>query len=59
MAAPSVGPPGPNPNGMIPADWPVQAAKELGLCNYLDLFPADYAWRLKRREKGLGFTSSF
>ncbi|MBR0859177.1 NADH:flavin oxidoreductase/NADH oxidase [Bradyrhizobium liaoningense] len=44
---------------MLRGDWPVQAAKELGLSNYLDLFPADYAWRLKRRETGLNFTSSF
>jgi 2,4-dienoyl-CoA reductase-like NADH-dependent reductase (Old Yellow Enzyme family) len=44
---------------MLRGDWPVQAAKELGLRDYLDLFPPDYAWRLKRREVGLGFTSSF
>jgi 2,4-dienoyl-CoA reductase-like NADH-dependent reductase (Old Yellow Enzyme family) len=44
---------------MLRGDWPVQAAKELGQSDYLDLFPADYAWRLKRREGGLGFTSSF
>lgn len=44
---------------MLRGDWPVQAAKELGLSDYLDLFPADYAWRLKRRETGLSFTSSF
>lgn len=29
MAAPSVGPSGPTPNGMIPADWPVQAADKI------------------------------
>jgi len=43
---------------MLRGDWPVQAAKELGLDDYLDLFPSDYAWRLKRRERGLGFTTS-
>ncbi len=34
-----------NPN------WPVQAAKQLGVAEYLDLLPAQYAWWLKRREK--------
>ncbi|MBX3283998.1 MAG: hypothetical protein R2746_03795 [Acidimicrobiales bacterium] len=29
MAAPSAGPSGSNPNGMIPADWPVQAADKI------------------------------
>lgn len=29
MAAPSAGPSGPTPNGMIPADWPVQAADKI------------------------------
>ncbi len=29
MAAPTAGPSGPNPNGMIPADWPVQAADKI------------------------------
>lgn len=44
---------------MYGADWPVHAAKALGVADYFDIFPVDYAWRLKRREKGLGFTSSF
>lgn len=44
---------------MLRGDWPVQAAKELALNDYLDLLPSDYAWRLKRRENGLGFTTSF
>ena len=29
MAAPNAGPSGPTPNGMIPADWPVQAADKI------------------------------
>ena len=33
-----------NPN------WPVHAARELGVSNYLDLLPLGYAWWLKRRE---------
>lgn len=38
---------------MLRGDWPVHAVKAL------DLFPADYAWQLKRREGGLCLTSSF
>jgi 2,4-dienoyl-CoA reductase-like NADH-dependent reductase (Old Yellow Enzyme family) len=34
-----------NPN------WPVHAARELGVENYLDLLPLGYAWWLKRREE--------
>ena len=34
-----------NPN------WPVHAARALGLPNYLDLLPLGYAWWLKRREE--------
>jgi 2,4-dienoyl-CoA reductase-like NADH-dependent reductase (Old Yellow Enzyme family) len=34
-----------NPN------WPVHAARELGVQDYLDLLPPGYAWWLKRREK--------
>lgn len=34
-----------NPN------WPVHAAKQLGVADYLDLLPDEYAWWLKRREK--------
>lgn len=30
--------------------WPVHAARELGVSNYLDLLPLGYAWWLKRRE---------
>lgn len=33
-----------NPN------WPVHAARELGVHDYLDLLPLGYAWWLKRRE---------
>ena len=33
-----------NPN------WPVHAARELGVPDYLDLLPLGYAWWLKRRE---------
>jgi 2,4-dienoyl-CoA reductase-like NADH-dependent reductase (Old Yellow Enzyme family) len=34
-----------NPN------WPVHAARELGVPDYLDLLPPAYAWWLKRRER--------
>jgi len=34
-----------NPN------WPVHAARELGVPNYLDLLPLGYAWWLRRREQ--------
>jgi hypothetical protein len=37
---------------MMRGDWPVQAAKALGLSDYLDLLPNDHAWRLERREEG-------
>ena len=30
--------------------WPVHAARELGVPDYLDLLPRGYAWWLKRRE---------
>jgi 2,4-dienoyl-CoA reductase-like NADH-dependent reductase (Old Yellow Enzyme family) len=43
---------------MYRGDWPIHAAKMLGMDGYLDLFPADYAWRLKRREAGQNFTVS-
>jgi 2,4-dienoyl-CoA reductase-like NADH-dependent reductase (Old Yellow Enzyme family) len=39
-----------NPN------WPVHAARELGVPNYLDLLPIGYAWWLKRREEIRGIT---
>jgi len=31
--------------------WPVHAAHELGMPNYLDLLPRGYAWWLRRREE--------
>jgi 2,4-dienoyl-CoA reductase-like NADH-dependent reductase (Old Yellow Enzyme family) len=31
--------------------WPVHAAKELGVPNYLDLLPKGYGWWLRRREE--------
>lgn len=31
--------------------WPVHAAKELGIENYLDTLPGDLSWWLKRREE--------
>jgi 2,4-dienoyl-CoA reductase-like NADH-dependent reductase (Old Yellow Enzyme family) len=31
--------------------WPVHAAKELGIENYLDIFPRGLSWWLKRREQ--------
>lgn len=34
---------------MYSADWPVHAARELGAQNYLELFPGDFASRLKIR----------
>lgn len=43
---------------MYYGDWPVHAARTFGLADYIDLFPADYAWRLKRRARGQGFTVS-
>ena len=36
---------------MYNPNWPVHAAKELGLADYLDLLPPAYAWWLKRREE--------
>lgn len=36
---------------MYNSDWPVHAAKELGVPDYLDLFPPDIAFRLKERER--------
>ena len=35
---------------MYHADWPVHAAKALGVSDYLDLLPPAYAFRLRRRE---------
>jgi len=34
---------------LMQADWPVHAARSLGIADYLDLFPTAYAFRLKRR----------
>jgi 2,4-dienoyl-CoA reductase-like NADH-dependent reductase (Old Yellow Enzyme family) len=31
--------------------WPVRAAKELGIENYLDILPLELSWWLKRREE--------
>lgn len=36
---------------MYHADWPVHAARALGVADYLDLFPDAYAFRLKRRDE--------
>jgi len=36
---------------MYNPNWPVHAAKKLGVSEYLDLLPTEYAWWLKRREK--------
>lgn len=36
---------------MYNPNWPVHAARKLGVSEYLDLLPAEYAWWLKRREK--------
>jgi len=36
---------------MYNPNWPVHAAKQLGVQDYLDLLPDEYAWWLKRREK--------
>ena len=38
---------------MYHADWPVHAARELGVADALELFPASYAHRLVRREQAL------
>jgi 2,4-dienoyl-CoA reductase-like NADH-dependent reductase (Old Yellow Enzyme family) len=35
---------------MIDPNWPVRAARELGMPDYLDLLPKDYSWWLRRRE---------
>jgi len=35
---------------MVDPNWPVRAARELGMPQPLDLLPPDYAWWLKRRE---------
>ncbi|MCS0503182.1 NADH:flavin oxidoreductase/NADH oxidase [Ancylobacter mangrovi] len=34
---------------MFNSDWPVHAARELGVQGYLDLFPRDFSFRLKAR----------
>ena len=34
-----------NPN------WPVHAARDLGVPDYLELLPRGYSWWLKRREE--------
>ena len=36
---------------MYNPNWPVHAAKALGVRDYLDLLPSAYAWWLKRREQ--------
>ena len=36
---------------MYNPNWPVHAARQLGVPDYLDLLPDEYAWWLKRREK--------
>jgi len=36
---------------MYNPNWPVHAAKALGVPDYLSLLPRDYAWWLERREK--------
>ena len=39
---------------MYHADWPIHAAKALGVETHLDMFPPSYAHRLVRREEQLG-----
>ena len=36
---------------MARADWPVEAARELGIEDHLDLYPPGFSHRLKQREK--------
>ena len=36
---------------MYNPNWPVHAARQLGVSAYLDLLPTEYAWWLKRREQ--------
>ncbi len=36
---------------MYNPNWPVHAARQLGVSEYLDLLPTEYAWWLKRREQ--------
>jgi 2,4-dienoyl-CoA reductase-like NADH-dependent reductase (Old Yellow Enzyme family) len=38
---------------MYHADWPVHAARELGVDDAFDLFPPSYSHRLLRREQAL------
>ncbi len=35
---------------MVDPNWPVRAARELGMPDYLGLLPKDYSWWLRRRE---------
>lgn len=35
---------------MVDPNWPVRAARELGVEDYLGVLPNDYAWWLRRRE---------
>ena len=32
------------------SEWPVHAARELGVPDYLELFPPDFTYRLKQRQ---------
>ncbi len=36
---------------MLQADWPVRAARELGVAGAYELLPPDFAFRLKRRDE--------
>jgi 2,4-dienoyl-CoA reductase-like NADH-dependent reductase (Old Yellow Enzyme family) len=41
---------------MFNPNWPVHAAKSLGMKDYLDLLPPSYKWWLKRREEIISLT---
>ncbi|WP_454689163.1 NADH:flavin oxidoreductase/NADH oxidase [Achromobacter aloeverae] len=43
---------------MFNADWPVHAARELGVENYLQLFPAEFVPRLQGREEQVGMAKN-
>jgi 2,4-dienoyl-CoA reductase-like NADH-dependent reductase (Old Yellow Enzyme family) len=35
---------------MYHSEWPVHAARKLGVADFFELFPSDFAYRLRRRE---------
>lgn len=43
---------------MYNADWPVHAARELGVSNYLELFPAEFIPRLQARSEQIAMPTN-